>query len=313
MLTIRASALGSCTKALIADLLGYAPLPVSDKMQGIYDRGNTHEADCVNALEADGYHIWCQNTMDDPGHERFVWDQDQVYIEIESGSVKITGHLDGVIAPLTTDWVAGTRERILECKSPASWAKFEQAARTNIWTDPLCHRYGWQISAYMLALDMEAMVTCLDGEEVKSFVIEVPPFSLEDIEARCIDIAEAVALNQLPVGCSQADWPCPVAYLHEEPEFEEDDTLDSLVISYAFWTEEEKLAKRSKDEAKERIEAHLGERESVNTQASKVSRYTQKNPDKVDKDALRRDGLYETYVTPGGESTRIKITARDDA
>jgi hypothetical protein len=290
MLTIRASALGSCTKALIADLLGYAPLPVSDKMQGIYDRGNEHETLNADALVEDGYTI----------------DNEQQEVGLSFGAIQVVGHLDGII--YADEWLP----KVWESKSPGAWAKFEQAARTNIWTDPLCHRYAWQISAYMLALDMEAMVTCLDGEEVKSFVIEVPPFSLEDIEARCIDIAEAVALNQLPVGCSQADWPCPVAYLHEEPEFDTDDALDDLVFWYAEAVAIEADGKAKKEEAKKRIEKHLGDREQVNTALSKVSRYTQKNPDKVDKDALRRDGLYEVYVTPGGESTRLKITARDD-
>ena len=303
MLTIRASALGSCTKALIAGLMGYAPLPVSDQMQATYDRGTVHETANGDALVEQGWgivHKW----------EGFETDEDQIFVRLQVADViEITGHLDGVI--LHEEHTINP-PRVWESKSPASWAKFEQAARTNVWTEPLIHRYGWQISCYMHALGMEAMVTCLDGEEVKSFVIEVPPFSLEQIEARCMDIAEAVATQNLPVACSQADYPCPVAYLHETPEVDEDEELDAKVALYAFHAEQVKYHKRLADDAKDLIEAHLGDREQVNTASSKVSRYTQKNPDKVDKDAMRRDGVYELYVTPGGDSTRIKITSRGD-
>jgi hypothetical protein len=296
MLTIRASALGSCTKALIADLLGYQALPVSDQMQAIFDRGNEHEEVNAAALQMLGY----------------VITDTQKEVSLAFGGIQVVGHLDGLIN--TNDCAPEPLGlwKVWESKSPGAWAKFETAARTNIWVDPLVHRYAWQISAYMIALDMEAMVTCLDGEEVKSFVIEVPPFHLTDIESRCLEIAEAVALGQLPVGCSQNDYPCPFAYLHETPEHDEDEWLDTLVDTYAEACRNIATYTEVKAEYKEKIEAHLGDREQVNTTRSKVSRYTQKNPDKVDKDALRRDGLYETYVTPGGDSTRIKITSRDE-
>lgn len=294
MLTIRASALGSCTKALIAGLMGYAPLPVSDQMQAVYDRGHEHEEGNAFALVALGAEIR----------------NEQREVSLTFGPIQVVGHIDGEVSKYVS--AVGDEWRLWESKSPASWAKFEQAARTNVWTEPLIHRYGWQISCYMIALGMEAMVTCLDGEEVKSFVIEVPPFSLEQIEARCMEIAEAVATQNLPVMCSQADYPCPVAYLHETPEFEEDEWLDELVKNYDFCSWQVKDLTEKRDGIKQQIEQHLGDREQVNTATSKVSRYTQKNPDKVDKDAMRRDGVYELYVTPGGDSTRIKITSRGD-
>ena len=286
---IRASELGSCLKAQMARQQGYEPLPTPEKMQAIFERGNIHEEECVAAMLASGYIISGQQ------HEvTLLWNTTQV-----------VGHLDGVVSEDAME------TRVLEIKSPAAWAKFEKAHKTGDWSDPLAHRYAWQISVYMVAMGREALIACLDDGTIRTFGIEKPPFGEREIYARINHIITGAMHNMLPKDCSQSDYPCQFAYLHETPDVEEDDVLDELVFRYEQAVADEKLAKGRKDDLKADIEAHMAGRKKVETATAKVTVYEQVGASRWNEDKMREDGINpDDYRVAGTPSQRIKITGK---
>lgn len=290
MSKIRASELGGCVKAQIARQMAYEPLPTPEKMQAIFDRGNEHEDLCVEAMTAAGYTITHQQ------HEvLMLWNTTQ-----------IVGHLDGVVT------IDDSHPAVLEIKSPGAWQKFQTAHRTGDWSDPLAHRYAWQISVYMLAMGMEATIACLtDDGELRTFGIEIPPFDDRAVYARVNTIITGALNMMLPKDCTQNDYPCPFAYLHEAPDVEDDPALDELVFRYEQAVADEKLAKGRKDDLKADIEAHMAGRLKVETASVKVTVYEQAGPTRWNEEKMLADGIDPTdYRTVGKPSRRIKITGK---
>ena len=292
MHTLRASAFGSCVKAQAALLLGYEAMLPSEKMQAIYDRGHDHEDANLAAMQAAGWSVFAE----------------QEEVSLVFADYIVTGHLDG-----KTRWHPTETPFVWESKSPGAWTKFEKAYKTADWSDPLAHRYAWQISVYMLALNMEAMVTCLDDTgTVQSFVIETPPFIRADIEQRLGEIAAIVDSGVLPQECSSNDYPCPVAYLHETPELDADPILDKMVADYWFAAKMLKEWKAKQDAAKKKIQTYVGVRDRTETETSLVTVYEQAGPATWDTDRMILDGIIpDLYRTPGASSTRIKITKKE--
>jgi len=287
----RASELGACIKAQVARRLEYTPLPTPPKMQEIFDRGNTHEEECVAAMFQHGYAIFEQ----------------QYEVNIPVGRSMVRGHLDGIVEEYGI-----LSDRVLEIKSPGAWAKFERAYKTNDWSDNLAFRYAWQISIYMHALKKEALIACLDNSEIRTFVIEIAPFSILDIEERVTQIERLAADNTLPKICSSNDYPCPFAYLHEEPELEDDTILDELVFRYDMEIEAERIAKARKDELRIEIMQHMDGRAKVETATSKVTVYEQAGSSRISEDLLKAAGINpEDYKVKGASSTRIRITPKE--
>jgi hypothetical protein len=291
MITLRASELGSCTKAQAAKLLDYTPLAPPERIQEAFDRGVAHEGENADALREQGYGI--------------TGEQQLITIPIDPDA-QIEGHVDGIIYHSTEH----PRSRVWESKSPGAWEKFQNAYLTDDWSDPLCHRYGYQISCYMYALSMEAMVTCLDGDELKSFVIEVPPFDLPELVAQAELILEQARGGVLLRDCSQTDWPCPFVYLHEDEEVDDDLDMDGLVAKRSIYVQARKRADDAVKELDKEIRAHLGDREQVVTAWSRVTRYEQANPAKWDQDAMKADGVWDKYRIPGAMGSRIRVTLR---
>jgi hypothetical protein len=291
--TLRASALGSCVKAQAAGILGYESMDVPEKMQVVFDRGHDHEAANDDALIAQMAIITDRQT--------------ELLLDV-SDEWLISGHLDGII-----QLNAGSPRRVWESKSPASWAKFRDAILTGDYTDLLAHRYAWQISVYMHATGLEAYVTCLDGDEVRGFGIERPPFSIQEIRGRVEQIAGIVTSGQLPVACSSNDYPCPFAYLHESPPVDDDPAISKLVADYQFQDRMVKEWKGKMDATKARITDLLGDRETVTVDVGKVTRYTMTPADKIDRDRMKADGIYSLYAQPGTPTTAVKITPKKES
>ena len=233
----------------------------SDSMQALYDRGNDHEVECLAAMRAEDWWVKAE--------------QEEVNLEVAGALVQ--GHLDGVIWS-QGEWDNHGADRVLEIKSPQSWAKWERAHKTGDYSDPLMHRYAWQISVYMVATGLEAVVACVEDGQVRTFGIEVPPFGADDILLRVgrmeewivHRVAEGAKIEDL--ACSQSDYPCPVAYLHDKREVVEDKELDHLFGVYS-------ALKRVKDDvdrrmkiAREQIDAHLGLSDSLTTEAGTATR-----------------------------------------
>lgn len=269
MRSYRASSLGSCTKAQVALQLGYSPLAASDAMEGLYSRGRDHEVECIEAMRAEDWGFY------DPvpgaffranGYELQI-DQDQWYIELEVAGAKVTGHLDGLVW-----WESNLFHKVLEIKSPQSFHKWERAQKTGDYSDPLMNRYAWQISVYMVATGLEAVVACVEDGQVRTFGIEVPPFTKKDIYDRVEGMEVWVQGVMLPPECSQSDYPCPVAYLHEKPEYEADEVLDQLVTDREF---NRQMVKEWQAKVAG-LDARIAEyaTEDIETPTSKVTHYT---------------------------------------
>jgi hypothetical protein len=164
----------------------------------------------------------------------------------------------------------------------------------------------------MVATGLEAVIACVDDGRVKTFGIEVPPYDYADLVARVASMERAVEAGTLPP-CSQADYPCPVAYLHEKPDTIEDTVLDALVIVYDGFVADEKRVKAGKDDARKAILAHLGEAEKMETATSKVTRFTttRASLDKDDLDIfLTGHGARLSDFEKRSESESIRVTKK---
>jgi hypothetical protein len=233
------------------------------------------------------------------------WDNEQFFIELDVAGAKVTGHLDGL---------ALSPARVLEIKSPKSWAKWEKAHKTGDYSDPLMHKYAWQISAYMAATGLEAVIACVEDGRVKTFGIELPPFSLTQITERVAGMELGVEAGQLPKTCSQKDYPCGFAALcrHEESETVEDADLDGLVWLYQSAAQAEKDAKVDKDTYRKEIEAHLGEHKSLETASAKVTRVSTRRGT-IQKDLLVELGVDVEAVTKYTVTESLRITQKGES
>lgn len=299
---IGASELGRCIKASVADWSGYEPMPVSDQMQEVFDRGHVHEDECVAAFEARGDRV----------HDR----QMELVIPCTETACVVV-HVDGVLrwddsSSYAPEWGI-IQERVLEIKSPSTWHKAEQAFRTDTFTDPYMYRIAWQVSAQMAATGMEAVVACVEDGQVLTFGVEVAPFTPEDIRDRVMTIETLAEEGILPNACEQNDYPCPFAYLHETVRDEADRELDALIDQWAYWDQREKDAKEGKKQAAAQISIHMGDRETYDANRAKVSIYEQAGPSKWDEKLMVADGIDPSrYKKPGSPSVRMKITLREE-
>lgn len=293
---LRASEFGSCLRAQVAKALGFSPREHDDATLALFARGVDHETECLEEMRVQGWLI---------SHE-----QEEVEF------LGITGHLDAVGA-LVHGGAFG-QERVVEVKSPISWAKFEQAYKTDTWTDDLSVKYSWQVSLYQHATGLECVVACLNEGRVKMFVIEKPIHSAAAIDSRIESIEKRVALQAL-------DWPCDT---WANPRFcqmsavtgcrdktlTEDEELDGLVNVYRMAKAEADRVGVWLDRARKDVETALGDRDKVSTAYCTVTRYPQAGPFKWDTDAMEADGVdVDKYRLPGAVSSRVKITIREDA
>jgi hypothetical protein len=158
---------------------------------------------------------------------------------------------------------------------------------------------------------LEQMVSCLDDGRVKSFIIEVPPFTLEQIRERKALIE---AMSSVPAECEPEcfdAWSCPYRYLHDKPTVVENPEVDRWVEDYYLLGESIKKAKREQDQAKAELEKLMVFDDRIETQTSIVTKVTRENPAKPDLDAMRADGIdVDKYMTPGTVSSFIKPTRK---
>ena len=294
MRTYRASALGSCTRAQAAVQLGYSALPTPEFVQGWYDRGVAHEQVCLDAMRADGWDIGGEQAL--------------VVLSLTT-EAQVEGHLDGSI-DMGTEYGRGEEYRcILEIKAPGAWAKFEKAHKTADWSDPLCARYAWQISAYMAGMGMEAVIACYDGDKVRTFGIEVAPYTLDDIRARVAEIESWVTSGELPAACSQNDFPCPVAYLHGDTEARtviDDPTLAATLRTYQTLNEKVRAGEQAEKARKAlKVDMPCGR---YDVDGIDLTVYEQKGRTTLDEAAMIAAGIdVEAFRKTGAPSIRWKV------
>lgn len=301
----RASSLGGCTKSLIAQRLGYEPLPVSAKLQEIFSAGNECEEIAIKRMRARGKRVWGE--------------QSEVMLPI-SENIAVVGHLDGFI-----DWYNKPTEsdtQVLEIKSQ-SRAEYDKWTIDS--TSPLWQRYKWQFSTYILAARCSMLLVRIsrdDAENMDMVEVTKPFHSLDEIVARVTYIEEMAAKAELPVTCSSRLYPCPMYGLGlcEEigdarpVEIEREGKVAVLITNYrnAMATIDDN--KRIATEAKQELREVVGKGKSSLSNGTVINFYEQRSPKHTNYDKAKKDHPeidWESYVEEGAKGERMRITDHD--
>ncbi len=218
----RASGIGYCLTRIVAYMLDYKEAPSQFQNTVLTDaarEGNLHEGSIIDRLIEDGYRI----------------DETQTEIELQVyPRVLIRGHTDGIVYPPRAQ-----KARVLEVKTMSKdrFRKWERSGKDTAermasgdWTG-----YAWQISAYMLTLNLSAIYVVKNRDSGKLLVdeLKVPPVSLPEMQAKVIAAEKWRKRGELPPcdALSGDKFFCPFPYLHEDTsEFgsEPDDELEPL-------------------------------------------------------------------------------------
>lgn len=289
---VGSSELGSCLKAQTARFLGYDALPTPPRTAELYQRGHDHEAECLAAMDRDNWWI--------TGH------QDEAVIDCgDSWCVVI--HYDGLGAHAE---ITGSRARVVEIKSPSTWASFERAVRTNDFSDAYMNRIAYQVSAQMVASGLEAVVACVEEGRVKTFGIEMPIYDAAAIQGRVNVLRAFVNAGSVPVACTSADWPCAYLYLHGDERTEIDDpALIEVATEYARLGEVSSAADAERKALRAPLDALAVGRYAVGPTYVTVA--TTKGRKSLNETAMIADGIdVEKYRQLSAPGTLLRVTPR---
>lgn len=276
----RASAIGGCVKALLAARLEYEPAPVPEKTRGLFASGHEAEIRAKKKLAGRG--------------EGLSREQMEVELVI-SKRVVIVGHLDGLRG-----------RTICEIKSQSleEWDKRKRGERG--W---LRDRYDWQISSYMHALEMPAIIYWFnrDTGELDEEELLFPPISLKEIRARVLTIEKLAIAGVVDAPCVPS-FPCPYFYLHDEDEEEyggeEAQVVRVLAESYVRSSREEKAAAERKAVVRDALIGRMGE-SKVTVDGWKVTRFESGRVTETTRQPVSEFGQESTWegirVTPPKE------------
>lgn len=252
----RASGLGYCMKGLVAARKQMTPLPHSDEVLRWMGEGNIHEDPILMEVEKQGYTVSDQ--------------QREVEFEVAPGIV-VRGHIDGKAAEVTTD------EYVVDAKAVSKdrYALFERTGLSGFVP------WKWQLSVYMLALDLPGMMAVKDRNSGKVLIrtYHDPPFSSGAIKKRVMMVEAAARrpIAQTPCEPNAMTWNCVWRYLHDDTTTRADSPdpdlliiLGSLCSSYDSERAKEKRAKDAKDALGGRIvqvmmQSGVGQKESVDS------------------------------------------------
>ena len=252
-LIIRASAFGSCPKALIAVASGYEPAPPPLAMLEKFQEGADAEYEILRAVSSRKGVTWRDGKAFPAAFNHLLPEVATSYARIESPAVLRTPH-DGQFTIEWSPWpgtvVRGHMDSIMSCYmtgsdtfsigdlvvgeakkfGPDLWKKW--TAR-NGGVKALPH-YAMQVAIYMHATKLPALfivgkrepITDIDEAreagrdwkigEVRVEHITTPPVPLGAILSKIRAVATAVEHKAIPETCDERDYPCPVFYLHGE-------------------------------------------------------------------------------------------------
>jgi hypothetical protein len=232
-ITYRASALGSCTRALVAARQGFEAVSPFESALELFQAGHDEE-------------------------ERFTtkWPLEKQQTEVVlsvTQKIQIVGHIDGA---------RGGRIVEIKSQSPDGWDKWTH----DIWTtDPLWQKYAWQVSIYMIAQGSGLELVRINRETGKavSTFYEMPFHTRQEIVERVLLIEMLAAENGLPETCDKDDWICPYRYTHPTLEPVDDPELQNAVDSYFIMKGLADDYKEDFNTAKENLKEVLGNRKKV--------------------------------------------------
>lgn len=210
--TYRASALGSCLRALWAARSGMEAKPPPDHMLKVFAQGTNLESTILDLLYNE--HNF---TFQDGGAQKTV--TLDLHVELPSGTlehVRVTGHVDqyGCIA----DPALSNADQL---HFPIDVKAFAQSTVDNYRTKGLLAfpHYAWQQSVYALGLGHLKFYMPIYNKDTQ----RIEPWSLDPIAAPYDEqaIAERIALvesafiNSTIPDCT-LNYPCPFYYLHDD-------------------------------------------------------------------------------------------------
>ena len=240
--------------------------------------------------------------------------QDEVEVEVMDGVV-IRGHTDG----RADDDEFPNQFIGLEAKKlgPDMFKVWERGDDAFFKQYPY---YADQLTVYMHAMDDIPFIYAV-GEwdrdskrviDVHTRLITEAPHDINDIIERVRSIEQRASEGEMPDCDGGRMWPCPLYFLHNEPEAEEvtDKKLMSLVSDYLYHKGIESEAKEAKDNAMKDIRAAMedkGERVTIPGVAN-LTKYTNRSS-RYDKEAAASDGVdLDKYKVVTERDGYVKIT-----
>jgi hypothetical protein len=243
----RASAIGICRVALIASRLGIEPSGTPDQVREAAAQGVELEDVALGRLLLDGWEL-------EQG-QRLV----EREVPLSSGATALVrGHVDSIGDPRD-----GGGSVVVEVKS-RSERDFARLVAEGLAAIPESHL--WQMSAYAhtLGLKRVAYVAISRANPADLHVLLIPaPVTWTDIEARVVDVEEAVLWGELPVCHGKRDTWCPYYHLHEARPYDEAHDIAEAARDYHEAAAAERAWSERKDLLRGPLLAALGERKRV--------------------------------------------------
>lgn len=249
-ISIRASALGNCLRALAAAGQGMTPLPPPPAIANAMRLGRELEED---VLAATGLEITAR----------------QLGVHLLVGeNASVTGTLDAV----------GPRY-LVEVKTcgRAGWRDWTEKG---IMAHP---RAAWQVSAYAAAVRLPVKVAVglvEDGKLVDHVLLDLrdPPYGLTELTERVETIVGHIRAGRVPDLCEPDQGWCPWSYLHETL-LVMDDELDSYAAAYLSLRDRITALEEERRLIAEKIRSVLEARgvSSIHTAICTVSSYERTN------------------------------------
>jgi hypothetical protein len=198
----RASAVGSCLRALVAALLGYEEqrFAKAEKilMQAAKE-GNLHEQSILDELHNQGWSI--------------EGSQAPVSMRVIPG-VLIRGHVDGFAAHEKFSY----EQMVVEAKTMSD-DRFKTWKESG-WQE--FRKYAWQISAYMKATGLRGLyaIKNRNSGELITFILDEPPVEWKTIRKHLLRAEHAFLKDELPP-CDDdlsagEKFFCPYVHLHDD-------------------------------------------------------------------------------------------------
>lgn len=242
MRVYRASSLGYSLEALVAGHLGFQAVDPPEYLQAAFDEGNR-----IEPLALDKYRAHFINGFIDS-------EQKEVELEVIPGLAKVVGHLDGI------HHFDNGPGRVLEVKS-MNGRMWGQVQNNGFNAGGIMEKYKWQISAYMLATGLEALMVFWnkDDGEISVLRVDEPFYSISDIANKLQQAEDHISTGTIPDGCT--DYPCPYFYLHAEKDIQidkADEVLDGLLDSWLEADKKVKIYEKERDGLKASILEFVG-------------------------------------------------------
>ena len=211
IMVVRASALGSCVRALSAygRYDEVIPLQRQELLNRTSKEGQLHEGSVIDHLISEGYDV--------------SEAQGTVNLTVIRGRVEVRGHIDGSIPG----------EGVVEVKT-MSKSRFDDYQRHGLGAFP---KYQWQLAAYMYGWADRKVEAKFHTEEGPGWsqpalyvvkrrddglidikTIDYPPISFQDIRKKLVQVYQHRKAKTLPdcdITGNEQFW-CPFPFLHEE-------------------------------------------------------------------------------------------------